>query len=293
MKEYETITALKAEFVSGDFQLDEEVSVGGIVYENLQHATEETMQNMICENAKGVVVYSGSKENNWLMFLWGAHKNAVIPYDVRTTTQQQITEKEDLESRIIADKIEVHFLNMPVSSSLVAKVDTGAEMCSLNAQNIQVDRQNKTVSFVAPQLSNNTIKMNLADQQAVKTSGGDTTYRAVISATLKINGKVLKDIQINLNDRSDMQDPMLIGQNALQPGNFLIDPNIIKEADQLLTKEFLNILRGDLVVPSTTLTEETAQQLYEALTQVGDISIGDMMKLLRTQVLKNIDDISY
>jgi len=287
MKEYETITALKAEFVSGDFQLDEEVKVGDTVYKNIQHATNETMQNMVCENAKGVVVYSGQNENNWLMFLWGAHGNSVIPYDVRTTTQ--VTEKEDIESRIIADKIEVHFLNMPVSSSLVAKVDTGAEMCSLNAQDVQVDRQNKTVSFVAPQLSNNTIKMNLADQQAVKTSGGDTTYRAVISATLKIKGKVLKDIQINLNDRSDMEDPMLIGQNALQPGKFLIDPNIIKDADQLLTAEFLNILREDLVVPSIILTEETIQQLYEALTQVGDISIGDMMKLLQTQVLKNSD----
>lgn len=135
--------------------------------------------------------------------------------------------------------------------------------------------------------------MSLADQQAVKTSGGDTTYRAVVSMTLKVKGKVLKDVQVNLNDRSDMQDPMLLGQNALQPGKFLIDPNIIKEAEDLLTPEFLAALQGDTVVPSTTLTEEAAQELYEALTQVGDISIGDMMKMLRTQVLKNIDDITY
>lgn len=292
MKEYTTTHALKAAFVAGDFQLEQKVSVGGVIYENLQVASRDTMLNILNENNKGVVVYSGPKENNWLMFLWGAHGNSVIPYDVRTTTQP-ITEKEDLDSRIIADKIEVQFLNMPVSSALVAKVDTGAEMCSLNAKDVQINREQRTVSFVAPQLSNNKITMSLADQQAVKTSGGDTTYRAVIKVTLKIKGKVLKDMLINLNDRSEMEDPMLLGQNALQAGNFLIDPNIIKEAEELLTPEFLSGLQRDTVTPATTLTEETAQKLYEVLEQVGDISVGDMMKLLRTQVLKNLDDITY
>ena len=268
------------------------MKVGDVTYNTGHTSTHQRFSDLVLENNKVVIVYSGPKENNWLMFLWGAHGNAVIPYDVRTTTQP-ITEAEDLESRIIADKVEVHFLNMPVSSSLVAKVDTGAEMCSLNAKDVQIDRQQGKVSFTAPQLSNKRITMSLADQQAVKTSGGDTTYRAVVSMTLKVKGKVLKDVQVNLNDRSDMQDPMLLGQNALQPGKFLIDPNIIKEAEDLLTPEFLAALQGDTVVPSTTLTEEAAQELYEALTQVGDISIGDMMKMLRTQVLKNIDDITY
>jgi len=292
MKEYATIAALKSDFVSGDFKPNEPVKVGTVTYNTGHTSSHERFSDLVCENSKGVVVYSGPKENNWLMFLWGARGNAVVPYDVRTTTLA-ITEKEEIESRIIADKIEVHFLNLPVASSLIAKVDTGAEMCSLNAKDVQVNRENKTVSFVAPQLSNNRLTMNLVDQQAVKTSGGDTTYRAVISVTLKIKGKVLKDIQVNLNDRSDMADPMLVGQNALQPGNFLIDPNIIKEADELLTTDFLSSLRHDPVTLSSTLTDETAKKLYEVLEQVGDISVGDMMKLLRTQVLKNLDDITY
>lgn len=292
MKEYATINDLKADFVSGQFKFDVSVGVGGVVYQDEDNSSTNSILNMVLENAKGVVVYSGPQENNWLMFLWGAHNNTIIPYDVRTTTRP-LTEKEEIEDRIIADKIEVHFLNMPVSNALVAKVDTGAEMCSLHATNVQINRGEGTVSFVAPQLSKNTITMSLSDQQAVKTSGGDTKYRAVIKATLKIKGKVLKDILINLNDRSEMRDPMLLGQNALQVGKFLIDPNIIKEADNLLTTEFLATLQHDTVVPQMTLTPETTKKLYEALEEVGDISIGDLVKLLRSQALKNIDDISY
>ena len=180
MKEYATLHALKQDFVSGNFIPNEPVKVGVIEYNTGHTSSHQKFSDLVCENNKGVVVFSGPKDNNWLMFLWGANKNSIIPYDVRTTTQP-ITEKEELEQRVIADKIEVQFLNMPVSSALVAKVDTGAEMNSLNARDVNINRQDKTVTFVAPELSNNTIKMSLADQQQVKTSGGETTYRAVIS----------------------------------------------------------------------------------------------------------------
>ncbi len=292
MKEFATITALKAAFVSGDFLLDDEVKVNEIVYTRGGDSCAASPYTMIHENAKSAMVYSGPKGNNWLMFLWGAHKNSVIPYDVRTTTRP-VFEATDIQDRIIPDKVEVHFLNLPVGGSLVAKVDTGAEMCSLHAEQISIDRDARTVSFVAPALSNSKITAQLTDQESVKTSGGETTYRPVITATIKIKGKVLKDIQINLNDRSEMSDPMLVGQNALQPGKFLIDPNIIKEASELLTAEFIATLQKDIVVPPTTLTDEAAQKLYEALDEVGDISIGSLIKLLRKEALEKINDVTY
>ncbi len=292
MREFDTITALKAAFVSGEFVPTESVKIGEVVYDTGSTSSHQRFSDLVTENAKGVIVYEGPKGNNWLMFLWGAYKNNVIPYDVRTTTRP-VFEAQDIQDRIIPDKVEVHFLNLPVGGSLIAKVDTGAEMCSLHAEQIDIDRDKRTVSFVAPALSRSRITANLTDQESVKTSGGETTYRPVITVTMKIKGKILKDIQVNLNDRSEMQDPMLVGQNALQPGNFLIDPNIIKEASELLTAEFLATLQQDTVVPPTTLTNETAQKLYEALDEVGDISIGDLIKLLRTQVLKNIDAVTY
>ena len=291
MKQYTSIQTLKDDFISGTFQLDEQVQVGDQVYEMCASHSHD-MRKIINENEKNVVVYENEESKNWLMFVWGASKNTIIPYDVRTTTQP-VTEKEEIQNRVIADKIEVHFLNLPISGSVVAKVDTGAEMCSLHAENVQVNRGQGSVSFVCPELSRSTLHLPLADQQAVKTSGGDTTYRPVVKVSLKVHGKVLKDMLVNLNDRSDMEDPMLLGQNALQAGNFLIDPNIIKEAKNLITEEFLNQLKHQNVTPVNTISDETAESLYEALTEVGNISIDDILKLLRTQVLKRLDEVSY
>jgi len=291
MKQFPTLQDLKTDFVNGNFELIEEIQIDGNVYRP-NTSTKHPFINMVSAGHKGVVVYE-SDSAGWLMFLWGTHKNSLIPYDVRRTTKP-IVEAEDIQDRIIPDKVEVHFLNLPISGSVIGKVDTGAEMCSLHAERVQLNRGEKTVSFVSPQLSRNTLTVPIVDQQAIKTSGGQTTYRAVIKATIKIKGKVLKDIEINLNDRSEMDDPMLVGQNALQDGNFLIDPNIIKEASELLSEEFLTELQKDIVsLPETTIDPETAQKIYEAMNEVGDISIDQLMTLLRTQVLKNLDEVSY
>jgi hypothetical protein len=291
MNQYTTLQDLKADFISGDFELTEEVQIDGKIYRP-RTSTSHPFVNMLSSGHKGAIVYE-SESAGWLLFLWGTHKNSMIPYDVRTTTLP-IMEKEAIEDRIIPDKVEVHFLNLPISGSVVAKVDTGAEMCSLHAEQVQINRGERTVSFVCPHLSRSKLTVPLVDQQTIKTSGGDTTYRAVIQPSLKIKGKILKDIQVNLNDRGEMDEPMLVGQNALQDGNFLIDPNIIKEASELLTEEFLKELQKDIVVPPTQkLNEETAQKIYEAMTEVGDISVADLMTLLRTQVLKHLDEISY
>lgn len=293
MKEYTTLTDLKNDFVNGKFGLDNEVRVNGNVYRNTSNCTNHNLLSMVNENAKGVVVYEGPQETDWIVFLWGAYKNSIIPYDVRKTSRPILQEDGDITDRIIADKVEVHFVNLPVASSITAKVDTGAEMCSLHAQDINIDRGQRVVSFFCPQLSKNKFTIPLEDQQAVKTSG-QTTYRPVIKATLKIKGKLLKDILINLNDRSDMNDPMLLGQNALQAGKFLVDPSIMKEASSLLTTDFFNALQFDTVTPpEQTVSDETVKKLYEALENVGDISVNDLIKLLRTQVLKNLNEVQY
>ena len=293
MKEYSTIEELKNDFITGDFQLIEGVRIDGHEY-TPKTCNTTPFVDMVSSNSKGVIVYE-SVDAGWLMFLWGADGNTIVPYDVRPTTMPlNEADLSKLEDRIIPDKAEVHFLNLPISGSVIGKVDTGAEMCSLHAEQVQINRGERRVSFICPQLSRSRLTVPLEDQQAIKTSGGNTTYRAVIKAAIKIKGKILKDIQINLNDRSEMDHPMLIGQNALQDGKFLVDPNIIKDAHELLSDDFLVELQKDEVVrPEAQISDETAQKLYEALTEVGDVEIGNLMKLLRTQVLKNIKDVTY
>ncbi len=67
----------------------------------------------------------------------------------------------------------------------------------------------------------------------------------------------------------------------------------MKEANKLLTPEFLAALQRDEVIPPHTISDETAAKLYEALNEVGDVSISNLLKLLRTQVLESVDTITY
>ena len=154
-----------------------------------------------------------------------------VPYDARTMTQarasgRNITEEDmskyEMPDNIIGSTVEVKITNLPGSGMIKGKVDTGATICSLHAEKWSID--NDVVKFVCPELSQNVISAPLVDQQAVKSSDGGTEYRPVITLNIKINGKLLNDIQFNLNNRGQMEFPILIGQNALEKGRFLINP---------------------------------------------------------------------
>jgi hypothetical protein len=57
----------------------------------------------------------------------------------------------------------------------------------------------------------------------VKSASGVKT-RSVVLAKVKLNGSII-EAEFTLADRGHMTYPLLIGQNILKQGNFLIDPN--------------------------------------------------------------------
>lgn len=111
------------------------------------------------------------------------------------------------------------------NKELKSKVDTGATTSSLHAENIKVDHERNRVSFVCPEISNNVITMDLAGAQEVHAAGQESEQRPIISLDIDIDGKPLESVEFNLNDRSNMDVPVLLGQNAIKAGNFKIDIN--------------------------------------------------------------------
>lgn len=113
------------------------------------------------------------------------------------------------------------------NNSISAKVDTGATMSSLDARDIKIFKQGGSnfVSFVSSVLSNNVIKLPLVEQQEINSADGGVVTREVIAVDIIVAGVKLENIEFNLNDRSDMDCPILIGQNILSTGNFIIDPD--------------------------------------------------------------------
>ncbi len=127
---------------------------------------------------------------------------------------------------VIGNSVEVTFVTLG-NRKIEGKVDSGADLSCLNAQDIKVNQQNSSVSFICPELSNNLITMELDGSQSVVSADGKDggSTRPIVKFEIEINGVPFKDVSFNLNDRSEMDSPVLIGQNILKAGNFLIDVN--------------------------------------------------------------------
>ena len=109
--------------------------------------------------------------------------------------------------------------------SIEAKVDTGATSASLHATDIHVDGQRKTVTFSCPSLSENAITLDIHSTQDVSSADGGVNERPAVSLDIEIGGVSLSKQVFNLNDRSEMDSHVLLGQNILQAGQFVIDPS--------------------------------------------------------------------
>jgi len=247
--EYETLDDIKHDFIGGNFDFPESFTVSGIPYK-IRSSSQYSIEDMIKRNYKAVVVYSTSPAllkqlgdninevglNHWILFLWGfTPKNRMVPYDVRSmnVARGNIPIKEDQvgngNDNFIGSTVEIKITNIPGSSPMKGKVDTGADICSLHADGWKV--MNDSVQFSCPELSNNVITASLVDTQSVRTSDGRTEYRPVIELNVKINGKLLNNVLFNLNDRGKMEFPILVGRNALSSGNFKIDPSMDEGLD--------------------------------------------------------------
>lgn len=232
--DYKNLTDLNAAFVDGGFKLKDKFSVAGIPYEFLYSSTVNIYDD-IMKKIKPFVLFGTNNENSdhafeqglseTLIFAWAFDNLILEPIGVRPIKLENIKNQITLEQEnrnIIGDQVDVKFVNLPNGPTLKAKVDSGASLCSFHAEKWEIkDRQ---VQFTSSLISNNLITVPLTDQIAIKTADAGVEYRPVISLDVKINDKIYQGIKFNLNNRSNMEGKILIGQNLLEKGGFLIDP---------------------------------------------------------------------
>jgi len=303
--DFKDLNELKELFVKGTFKFPQTINISDVPYK-FRSSSEYSMMDMIKKNYKSVAIYQVSdvhKEEEkasglrkWILLIWGmTGRNRLIPFDVRTMSRARaegktITEKEvkEIPDNIIGSTVEIRFTNLTGSHTVKGKVDTGATICSLHADNYKINRDAGTITFKTPQLSQNELTVPLVDQQSVKSADGGAEYRPVIELNVKVNGKVLTNVKFNLNDRSHMEFPILLGRNALEQGKFMIDPRMDEEVvtddiDWVAVQE--EIKSTGVIVENEDSAE--VKEIYKILKE-SDITFSDIVRFIRTDVTENI-----
>lgn len=176
---------------------------------------------------------------------------------------------------VLGNTAQVQFVSLG-NRTVEGKVDTGATTSSLHATNISVNEQQRKVSFRSEELSENLITLDLAGVQEVHSADGGGKSRPIVEMDVTINGTSLRSVSFNLNDRSNMDAMVLIGQNILQAGKFTIDPSKGTEQTQ--------------DAPTNYAPNESAiLNAIEALVENG-VTLADIVKYLHTAAVNRIKD---
>ena len=112
--------------------------------------------------------------------------------------------------------------------NVIAKIDTGANLASIDAADIKIVSRDK-VKYVKFKVMkrNNTVRKTSAPLEGykrIKSSNGDVERRPYIKTTLLMDGST-KKIELTLTDRGPMEYTMLIGRKALGR-RWVVNPSI-------------------------------------------------------------------
>jgi hypothetical protein len=104
---------------------------------------------------------------------------------------------------------------LPWGVTLLARIDTGAAISSLDARNLTI--KGETAEFSLPEeYGGRHIRLPIVKWMTVK-SAEAKEKRPVVMVELCIGSKRIQT-QVNLNDRSSVKHPLLIGRNTLKQG---------------------------------------------------------------------------
>lgn len=310
---FENLQQLTSAFVQGSFPFDDEVTVGDIIY-HIRGSSTESFGHMVRNRSKAAVIYSCGDQHKeeaklqgldqWLVFVWEFDPTAKLsPAAIKPLSRARagalmspnIAEAAD-QNNVIGDTVNIHFTSIPDTNRLKGKVDTGAEISSLHAEKWEI--KGNRVQFVSSKLSSNVITVPLYDHQAVKSVHG-VQYRPVIEVNVRINDRTIQGVLFNLTDRSSMDFPVLIGQNVLEKGRFLIDPSIREDGQEDVDWNYVFEQVGtDPSFPVVNASRkgydtEQVQKLYEALSEYHDVSLADLIEYIRTEMVRNINETEY
>ena len=151
------------------------------------------------------------------------------PTTIKITKKKNLDKFDEFKGKTIIENIEkVNFPDLKITD-LEVKIDTGATTSSIHCTNIEIDRDNKKVHFIAlddtyNEYTGQKITLPLYSEIKVQSSNGDEESRPLVKMDVEIKGKVMESY-FSLADRKELEFPVLIGKDVLS-GKFLVNPGI-------------------------------------------------------------------
>ena len=108
--------------------------------------------------------------------------------------------------------------------ALDAKIDTGADSCSMHCDDIEVEGKNVVFTLhdeVHPAYHGKRLTLPISKIKNVKSSNGSIEERVFVKSMVKLGCKTY-EAEISLTNRENMKYPMLIGRRFLSH-HYLID----------------------------------------------------------------------
>lgn len=131
----------------------------------------------------------------------------------------ELTEAKEVIGRL--ERVSINHAGL----TLDAKIDTGAKNSSLNATNYHLSRKEGEIwvkfDVTNPEGKTVTLEKPVIRFVKIKRKEANTQQRPAILLDVCL-GKVVKEVEVNLVNRSNFDYQMLIGRSVLR-GNFIVD----------------------------------------------------------------------
>jgi hypothetical protein len=161
-----------------------------------------------------------------------------------------------------------------------AKVDTGADYCSLHALNVQIKNNPYSIDqgdSVVFEYNERRYTAPVVDYQSISSADGGVTNRPVVSFSVRVNDRYVEEVLFNLNDRSDMEFPVLIGLNLLNDLGVNVDPTVTESSEPPIETDipqFVATGEDDTGEPYTN----DLTMLIAALRSCPNVTITDLIE---------------
>lgn len=132
------------------------------------------------------------------------------------------TFKDYYDKNVLGVREIVNFLDFPDMGDVMAKIDTGNEAHNvLHGVNIKDDGE--LVSFST--VNNKKLTLNKADSITIHIGSGVKEERPVVKLSFKLGGTTYRDIPFSIADRTENEEPVLIGEPFLKQTKSVVDSN--------------------------------------------------------------------